>query len=78
MDFFPASLSGIIIIIRTGSVLSAEFDDFRLIHEEYAAKLLACGVLLDFMILPGGCHQDVCTSLFAGKKWNVDTIRKHL
>lgn len=59
-------------------ILSAEFDDFRLIHEEYAAKLLACGVLLDFMILPGGCHQDVCASLFAGKKWNVDTIRKHL
>ena len=39
------------------------FDDFRLIHEEYAAKLLACGVLLDFMILPGGPPRCVHVAL---------------
>jgi hypothetical protein len=59
-------------------IFGAEFDEFRMVHEEYAAKLLKCGVLLDFMILPGGGHQDVCSSLFSRKSWNVETIRKHL
>eukprot|EP00284_Hemiselmis_tepida_P007853 CAMPEP_0174916570 /NCGR_PEP_ID=MMETSP1355-20121228/1886_1 /TAXON_ID=464990 /ORGANISM="Hemiselmis tepida, Strain CCMP443" /LENGTH=388 /DNA_ID=CAMNT_0016161579 /DNA_START=48 /DNA_END=1214 /DNA_ORIENTATION=- len=59
-------------------IFSAEFDDFRMTHEEYATKLLKCGVLLDFMILPGGSHQDVCGSMFAKRQWNLGTIKKYL
>lgn len=60
-------------------LFSAEFDDFRSIHEEYAKKLHDAGALRDFLILPGGCHDDTQLAPLLNKsQWNLATVKKHL
>ena len=39
-------------------VLSMEFDMSRWQQDEYAAKLHGCGVLADYVLLPGAIHTD--------------------
>ena len=39
-------------------LLSTEFDMMRWQHDEYAARLHRCGVLADYVLLPGAAHTD--------------------
>jgi len=56
-----------------------EFDDLAWAYCEYAEKLNSCGVLQDFLMVPGAAHINICAAMFTGNpKYYVDFFRKAL
>lgn len=54
-----------------------EFDDFAWSSCEYASKLNSCGVLQDFLMIPGVAHINICAALFMGSpKYYTDGFLK--
>jgi len=56
-----------------------EFDDLAWAYCEYAKKLNSCGVLEEFVMMPGLAHINVCAAMFMGDpKYYVDFFKNAL
>jgi len=60
-------------------ITCGEFDDLAWAYCEYAEKLNSCGVLQDFVMVPGAAHINICAAMFMGDpKYYVDFFKKAL
>eukprot|EP00928_Gymnodinium_smaydae_P056771 TRINITY_DN400_c0_g1_i1.p1 TRINITY_DN400_c0_g1~~TRINITY_DN400_c0_g1_i1.p1 ORF type:complete len:400 (+),score=69.65 TRINITY_DN400_c0_g1_i1:51-1202(+) len=58
-------------------IACAEFDDLAWVYCDYAHRLNCCGVLQDFLMVPGLAHINICAAIWMDKpKYYVDGFLK--